>query len=180
MPSCGCARTSCPRAESYCTSCDQVPTVGGGVSVYSTFKDSADRRCQPVACSRPTGSPRRRNFGLTLTCPSVPAGFGHPPKTVEAWTIGSSHARDAQEVRLGVQGGCGPYRRGDGSMRAPWAPGSPFGVASRRSTNTSPESDSTQTEAAQCIPAHIRQIRAGTTLTGRQPLVRSRRTNRPR
>jgi hypothetical protein len=33
-----------------------------------------------------------------------------------------------------------------------------------------------KTEAAHCIPAHIRQIRAGTTLTGRQPLVRSRCT----
>ena len=34
----------------------------------STFRDSADRRCQPVACSRPTRAPRHRNFGLTLTC----------------------------------------------------------------------------------------------------------------
>jgi Transposase len=33
---------------------------------------------------------------------------------VEAWTIGSSHARDAQEVRFGVQGGRGRYRRETG------------------------------------------------------------------
>ena len=36
-----------------------------------------------------------------------------------------------------------------------------------------------KTEAAHCIPGHIRQIRVGTTLTGRQPLVRSRCTSGP-
>ena len=36
------------------------------------------------------------------------------PKTVEACTMRSGHARNAQEVRSGVQGGCGPHRPGDG------------------------------------------------------------------
>ena len=41
------------------------------------------------------------------------------PKTVEACTMRSSHARNAQEVRPGVQGGCGPHRPGDVMNRWP-------------------------------------------------------------
>jgi hypothetical protein len=35
------------------------------------------------------------------------------PESVEACTMRSSHAREAQEVRFRVQGGCGPHCPGD-------------------------------------------------------------------
>jgi hypothetical protein len=103
---------------------------------------------------------------------AVPTGrAGYPIRSATAgWFPRSPRDRSAREAPSSTPAASPRLRR----RPSAWPPHRPqntgFGV------DPSPQ----RTQAVRCTPAHIRQVRAGTTLTGRQPLVRSRCTFWPR
>ena len=124
--------------------------------------------CARLSRARTTTRPPSHHglLGRQRTCPGPDRLPGI--RDDHGWFPRSLHVRSARQAPSSTPAASPHLRR----RHSAWPPRRSRAAQHTRRRSRLPR----KTEAAHCIPAHIRQIRAGTTLPGRPPLVRSRCT----